>query len=258
MSHRATRVGGLTEEQVRSALNTVAVAPSLYASQSWRFRCTAQTIELHADCHRRDVLLACGAALLTLRVAIRGLGVHPAVQLLPDANQPDLLAVVRPEGPTQVTLVDQQLTAAMSRSHNETQPDTPVTVPVTVLNQLRQAARTEQAWMATITPTQLPVLRELVGQDFDPGALVAVVGSFRDLPLTQLHAGQAVQRVLLTAANAGLSVSLLPAAREMLAARKQLRELMGGGLWPQTVLRLGYGPHDIKDSGHDEARLAWL
>lgn len=24
--------------------------------------------------------------------------------------------------------------------------------------------------------------------------------------------------------------------------RKQLRTLIGGGLWPQTVLRLGYGP----------------
>jgi len=49
-----------------------------------------------------------------------------------------------------------------------------------------------------------------------------------------------MQRVLLVAAIAGLSASFLSQLVEVPATRKQLRELIGGGLWPQTVLRLGY------------------
>ena len=50
-----------------------------------------------------------------------------------------------------------------------------------------------------------------------------------------------MQRVLLVATAAGLSASFLSQVVEVPATRKQLRELIVGGLWPQTVLRLGYG-----------------
>jgi hypothetical protein len=50
-----------------------------------------------------------------------------------------------------------------------------------------------------------------------------------------------MQRVLLTATEAGLSASFLSQVVEVPSARRQLRDLIGGGLWPQTVLRIGYG-----------------
>ena len=59
------------------------------------------------------MLLACGAALLNLRLAIRALGVHPAVQLLPDPNRPNLLAVVRLQGTSPAALVDRRLAEAI-------------------------------------------------------------------------------------------------------------------------------------------------
>jgi nitroreductase len=79
------------------------------------------------------------------------------------------------------------------------------------------------------------------GKDFEPDPLIAIIGTFHDLPLARLQAGQALQRVLLTATAAGISASLLSQVVEVPATRTQLRDLIAGGLWPHAVLRLGYG-----------------
>jgi hypothetical protein len=304
-------VGSLTCDQVHAVLIAATAAPSLHNSQPWRFGCTPTAIELHADSTRscpaadpdqRELVLACGAALLNLRLAIRALGVHPAVRLLPDPDRPDLLAVVRPQGHSQATPVDRALAEAIPRRRTNRRPFLPEPVPASLLTGLRQAAKTERAWMATLTPAQLPVLRTLLrhahdlqqrdpafvaewarwtgrgadstdgvparsggplpepqdhwvlrdfsagqahprveGKDYEPDPFIAVIGSFHDVPLAHLQAGQAMQRVLLTATTAGLSASFLSQMVEVPGTRTQLRELIGGGLWPQAVLRLGYG-----------------
>ncbi|MGW3960641.1 Acg family FMN-binding oxidoreductase [Amycolatopsis sp. NPDC005003] len=71
--------------------------------------------------------------------------------------------------------------------------------------------------------------------------LVVVIGSFDDTRLDQLRAGQAMQRVLLTATAAGLDASFISQPVEVTSVRNELRDLLGGGLWPQIVLRLGRG-----------------
>ena len=43
----------------------------------------------------------------------------------------------------------------------------------------------------------------MAGKDFEPDPLIAVVGSFHDGEPSWLQAGQAMQRVLLTATAAG-------------------------------------------------------
>jgi hypothetical protein len=79
------------------------------------------------------------------------------------------------------------------------------------------------------------------GHDVESDPLIVVVGSFQDLPASRIQAGQAMERVLLTATTAGFSASFLSQVLEVPETRKELRELLGGGLWPQTVLRLGHG-----------------
>jgi hypothetical protein len=304
-------VGRLSAEQVTNALTAATAAPSLHNSQPWRFRCTPTVIELHADPARavpvadpdhRELLLACGAALLNLRLALRAMGLHPTVSLLPDRRQPDLLASIRPVGRSPVAPADRALAEAIPRRRTNRTPFLPTPVPRPVLAMLRQAARTEQSWLATITPAQLPHLRALAvaaheaqqrnahfraewttwtgrdaravvgvparsggpqpepqdqwvlrdftagrarprvpGKDFEPDPLIVVIGSFHDLSLAHLHAGQAMQRVLLTATTAGLSASFLSQVVEVPDVRRHVRDLIGGGLWPQTVLRIGYG-----------------
>src|SRR3954452_2676438 len=108
-------IGALTDDEVRTIVSAAAAAPSLHNSQPWHFHCTPTTIEVHADLTRalpatdpdhRELMLACGAALVNLRVAIRVLGVAADVRLLPDPSRPSLLAIVRPDGFTRATTVD--------------------------------------------------------------------------------------------------------------------------------------------------------
>ena len=302
--------GSLTEEEVAQVLVAATAAPSLHNSQPWRFRCIDSTIELRADLGRelpatdpdhREMILACGAALLNLRLAIRMLNVAADVRLLPDPKQPELLAVVRPDGFARATESDQLLAGAIFRRHTSRRPFLDEPVPEALSGRMRDAARSEQAWMAIVPIHQQPALRALLtrahriqsasptfvaewqrwtgrpsgsddgvaaasagqqprqedllimrdfgagsaagqpGKNFETDPLVAVIGSFHDLPLGQLQAGQAMQRVLLTATASGLSSSFLSQVVEVQEPRAGLRELVGGGVWPQAVLRLGYG-----------------
>lgn len=312
MSIPMMSVGRLTVDQVEEVLLAATAAPSLHNGQPWRFRCTSDVIELHADHTRsipvadtdhRELILGCGAALLNLRLAIRALAVHPEVRTFPDPNSPHLLAIVRPDGRRSATELDQALAAAIHRRHTSRQQFAPKPVPALVRDQLRRAAEAERAWLAFVDPTRLPRLRALASEahriqlgdpefaaewaywtgrrddtrdgvpvhaggpaparrdewllrDFsggqspppapaeqaEPHPLIMVLGSFQDTTHARLQAGQAMQRVLLTATTAGLSASFVSQVLEVPTTRKQLRTLIGGALWPQTVLRLGYGP----------------
>ncbi|QFU89943.1 nitroreductase family protein [Amycolatopsis sp. YIM 10] len=71
--------------------------------------------------------------------------------------------------------------------------------------------------------------------------LVVVLGSFGDQAVDRLRAGQALQRVLLTATAAGLDASFISQPVEVPEVRRELHHLLGGGLWPQMILRVGYG-----------------
>ncbi|MFG3555383.1 Acg family FMN-binding oxidoreductase [Micromonospora sp. NPDC047557] len=79
------------------------------------------------------------------------------------------------------------------------------------------------------------------GRDFEPEPLVGVLGSVGNTAVDQVVAGQALQRVLLTATDSGLSVSMLSQPIEVPTAREQLRVSLGRFGAPQMVLRIGYG-----------------
>lgn len=83
--------------------------------------------------------------------------------------------------------------------------------------------------------------RRAPGRDFEPEPLVAVLGTAGDHPQDQLIAGQALQRVLLTAADAGLACSMISQPIEVPAAREQLRRSLRRSGQPQLALRIGYG-----------------
>jgi hypothetical protein len=56
-----------------------------------------------------------------------------------------------------------------------------------------------------------------------------------------VHAGQALQRVLLTATGEGLATSLLSHIVEVPQVRDELQHLIGATQAPQAVLRIGRG-----------------
>lgn len=79
------------------------------------------------------------------------------------------------------------------------------------------------------------------GKDFETEPMIAVLATYVDDAYAQLQAGEALQRVLLTATSLGLSASFLSQLIEVGQARKDLRELLGDAVHPQVVLRIGYG-----------------
>jgi nitroreductase len=83
--------------------------------------------------------------------------------------------------------------------------------------------------------------RRAPGRDYEPEPLVGILGVHADMPLDQLRAGQALQKVLLTATDAGLTTSLISQPIEVPAARDQLRRSLGRTGFPQLALRIGYG-----------------
>jgi nitroreductase len=95
-----------------------------------------------------------------------------------------------------------------------------------------------------------------VERSFEQDPLVAVLVTAGDTPLDQVLAGQALQRVLLTATAAGLSASFLSQPMEVPYTRGALRQLIGGRAHPQTVLRLGYGQSVVQTRRRSVAEVS--
>lgn len=109
-------------QQLRYLLNYAVLAPSSYNSQPWLFRVAGDEVELYADRTRglpvidpddREMLMACGAALFNLRLAIRHFGFTPIVRTFPDLDDPDLLAFVRMGPPSECEEESERLFGAI-------------------------------------------------------------------------------------------------------------------------------------------------
>jgi nitroreductase len=86
-------------------------------------------------------------------------------------------------------------------------------------------------------------LLEQTDRDEQDGATLLVLGTASDDPLSQLRAGEAAGAVLLHATELGLATCLLSQPLEVPTARTAIRDaVLGGGLCPQLVLRVGWAP----------------
>lgn len=246
MVHFVGAPGLLTEEQVEALVGEAATAVDRGtpgADRFWSWRSTRVGIDLwadpsvQADSGCREKFLAGGAVLLTLRVLIKGLGMHTSLRLLPDPKQRDLIATIRVEGPRPVTEQDRSLvTAALSGT-----PNAPTVGQVGVhaaqVSALRRAARVERAWLAV-----QPLSAVLTATSADGAArsrgVALIVGTVLDGPSAHLQAGQAAQRVWLTATTLGVPLARGDHLMWSSADRRAVRQVIGGGLWPQALLQV--------------------
>jgi nitroreductase len=129
-------------------------APSLHNSQPWRFRLVGEQIEVYADRGRqlevldpvgRELLMSVGAALFTLRLAMRGEGWIPQTTVFPDPSRPDLVATVRPGPRAEPSEQLRTLVAAVDDRHTNRRPFQAQVVPAEVMEELQIAARHELA-----------------------------------------------------------------------------------------------------------------
>jgi hypothetical protein len=248
-------VGSLTRARVDAALAEASANADQGHNSSWCWRCTPHTIELRAAMpplaspQHRELMLTLGALLFNLRVLIRGLAVHVAAQTMPDPTQPDLIAVLRPEGRRTVTAEDWALVDAILLPAPDGRLDLEETVTASLINRLRRAAKIEQAWLAQLPGgfRHLPATRDehrRIGSKVGSDSELVVIGTVLDGAATRLQAGQALQRVLLTAAGGAVPARTVPSALRDARGRESVRDLIGGGVWPQAIVTLEGGHPD--------------
>jgi nitroreductase len=163
-------------EVVRWAVRHATAAPSELNTQPWSFRASldsgvgAARIELgldrtrllpHLDPDAREAVLACGAALLNLRLALRGAELGSAVQLCPDPAQRDLLAVVTVRGRTHERPEDRALREAILERGTRRTPFERGEVPTTLLDHAVAEGAYEGALVSVLDPDEALALHAL-------------------------------------------------------------------------------------------------
>lgn len=178
----------LDEKTVALLVADATAAPSMHNAQPWRFRFLTdeRLLLLRADPERamprsdpdnRALHIGCGAALFNLRVAAAHAGLAPETGLLPEPQDPLLLAAVRLADPDGSSPKDDlaRLRPAIRERHTSRHPFAEREIPEEVRGVLREAAAREGAELLFPDPwhveTLLDLIRDAENRDvMDPGA----------------------------------------------------------------------------------------
>ncbi|WP_345564833.1 Acg family FMN-binding oxidoreductase [Nonomuraea rosea] len=149
------------------ALDTVVEAarwaPSMHNTQPWRFSVSGEEISLRADSDRklcvgdasgRELLISCGAALFTMRTAMRCEGFEPEVRTLPDPDRPSLVATLRPGREVQPDESIRALGGEIQRRRTHRAGFADLPVPDRVVERLVRAAMEEGAKLTPVRPPE--------------------------------------------------------------------------------------------------------
>ena len=196
---------------IRSSAERLVVAatmgPTIHDVHAWRFKVVPGLIELHADPDRfrpmhdpvgRGLHLSSGAALVNLRLAAAQLAHEAVVRLLPDAGRPSVLASIRLAGRHRVTHEERLLYAATLKPFLKGGPASGIRPATPVINELGEAARLEGT-----------AFHPLTGGRPETKGWRAVLTTPGDSPTEWLRAGQALQRLLLSATVRSVSASFM-------------------------------------------------
>jgi len=148
----------LDESTVIALVAEAAAAPSMHNAQPWRFRFVAdeRLILLRGDPERamprsdpdnRALHIGCGAALFNLRVAAAHAGLVTQTRLLPEPEDPLLLAAVRLADPAGSAEGDDpaRLHPAIRQRHTSRHPFAEKDIPADLQATLQEAAAQEGA-----------------------------------------------------------------------------------------------------------------
>jgi hypothetical protein len=295
-------------------LRWAVLAPSRHNTQPWIFDIAGDEVAVHADPSRalpaadpdgRQQVMACGAAIVNLRIAAAHHGRATSVESCPGVHDDGLLARVRLEERCATTEVGEALFQAIPRRRTNRLPLDGREPPEGLVTALLRAARREGVFLGPVEPHQRAEVAELVAEAdrrhwADPrfraelaawtrpntsarrdglfgwsqgmGDAASMLEPLRvrmagrgleeaerdrrralatpallvlstpdDGPAAWLAAGEALQRVLLRAAAAGLSASHFSQPIEHPDLRLRLAAASGATGKPQALFRLGYG-----------------
>lgn len=163
---------GTPEQKLRFLLKYAVLAPSNHNTQPWRFHIEKDHVDLYADRARalpvvdpddRELVIGCGAALFQLCIAMRRFGHEDDIVCLPDPENPDLLARVRLGERWHATEEEHSLFDAILLRRTNRMPFFDRGVPESLLEDLREAAEKQSAWL------------HIVKSDQDRNALAALI-----------------------------------------------------------------------------------
>ena len=152
----------MDEELARQVVELAGRAPSVHNTQPWRWLRRGSALDLYADRTRqlsvldpvgRQLILSCGAALASARIAVRALGWSCDVELLPDPANADHLARLTVGPPLPPT--EDELTLAREIGRRRTVRDRFDPVPLTPASRaaLARAADADGAWLHWLDTT---------------------------------------------------------------------------------------------------------
>ncbi len=171
-------------------------APSVHNTQPWRFVADGRQISLYADADRglpmadpdgREMMISCGAALFNAQLALRSLGYIPQTRVLPDPDQPTLVAQVGWRHRAPASEFEQLLASQVRRRRTYRGAFDPEPLPHGTLAALRGTAARDgvgqvlQRVLLTAStcgaavalhtqPVELPWLREYIRTHLSDGA----------------------------------------------------------------------------------------
>jgi hypothetical protein len=303
------------EEIARYVVAKAVWAPSVHNTQPWRFTSSGQQISLHADVDRRlvvadpdgrEMMISCGAALFNVRLALRSLGYIPETCVLPDPDQPALVARVSWRQHAAADEFERRLFGCVLARRTHRSAFDPEPLPLDTLAALRAGAAREEAALRIVADdgrratlaaavetaechlrlvgerfrelarwapppgsarsdgvpaTSYPARAEhtepyFPGRDFAHGhgwglptlgtatsaraaGVAGLLTTAADHPVDWVNAGQALQRILLTASTCGAAVALHSQPLELPWLREFIRIQLSDGAYPQLVLRIG-------------------
>lgn len=299
----------ISSRTLADCVNAATNAPSLHNSQPWLFRIRTGSVDVYADRARqldvldpvgRELLISVGAAVFTVRLALRAAARLAELQLFPESGEPDLVARVTVGERLDPTPAVEELAATIEQRHTNRWPFARSVVPADALEQLSEAARREGArltvagavgrrailglsqeadallrarggYRAELARWTIPLQRRHDGvpataigpwdaletlpmrdfgllqpylsrpaEQFEPYPTIAVLSTDGDRRDQWVHAGQALQRVLLTATRLKLATTPISQPVELPAVRELLTDT-AAGRWAQIIVRLGYG-----------------
>ena len=267
-SVRAVSPAGRLFDELDLLVELADLAPSPLALCPWRVRVHDGAVELRVDAakvadsgpaDRRQSTIACGAALLDLRLGVVHLGMKPHVAVLPDADEPDLVARITVSAAHAALPHEERLLAAMLRRSTRRTPFAGGTLDPDVQQVLFEAAGEEGAALqhvdgvraaeldillseTEVTTTADPARRAGLRAPWATNAhrgSVHIVCTSHDDPADWVRAGQGLQRVLLEATHHDVAARFFTMALEDPHQREQVRRLACAGRFPQVVLELG-------------------
>ncbi|WP_285102190.1 hypothetical protein [Promicromonospora sp. MEB111] len=161
----------VVDSRVERILRAAASAPSVYNTQPWQVEVTGRTVVLRADPARqlhhcdpdgREMLISCGAFLFNARAAARRESLSPAVRVLPERDDPLLVATMRLDPGPAPNTDELELAVAIARRRTSRVPFDDQPLFTDVLMDIRQSARDEGADLRPIQPSE-PVRAEVMG-----------------------------------------------------------------------------------------------